>query len=73
MKKFHEKCDGVADTLVLVETEFGKKIGGYTPVKWSSKDNWVSDKKFKSFLFSLTEGDKFTLTQEDSALHHHEK
>jgi hypothetical protein len=31
--------------MVLVETEFGKKIGGYTPAKWSSSNlgNWMKD------------------------------
>jgi hypothetical protein len=35
-KKFHEKCDGVADTLTVIWTEFDKKIGGFTPLKWKS-------------------------------------
>jgi hypothetical protein len=35
-KKFHEKCDGVGDTLTVAWTEFDRKIGGYTPLKWSS-------------------------------------
>ena len=33
-KKFHEKCDGIENTVTIVETEFGKIIGGYTPLKW---------------------------------------
>jgi hypothetical protein len=36
VKKFHEKCDGVANTLTVALTEFDKKIGGFTPLKWSS-------------------------------------
>ena len=35
-KKFHEKCDGIVDTVTVVLTEFDRKIGGYTPLKWSS-------------------------------------
>ena len=33
---FHEKCDGVAHTLTLVRTNFGRTLGGYTPAKWKS-------------------------------------
>ena len=33
---FHEKCDNKADTVVLVRTEFGKTIGGYTHYPWIS-------------------------------------
>jgi hypothetical protein len=38
IKKFHEKCDSVPNTLVLIETEFGRVLGGYTPIPWTSKD-----------------------------------
>jgi len=76
VKKFHEKYDGVADTLTLVETEFNKKIGGYTPLKWNSPASGVfciplSDESMTSFLFSLTEGDKFELTDKAHAAFHH--
>ena len=27
---FHKKCNNISDTLVLVRTEFGKIIGGFT-------------------------------------------
>jgi hypothetical protein len=36
VRKFHEKCNGVSNTILFVKTEFGKKIGGYTPLKWES-------------------------------------
>ena len=38
-KAFHEKCDNQEDTLVLVRTEFGKTIGGYTHYPWRSVNN----------------------------------
>lgn len=49
-------------------TEFGKKIGGYTPLKWDSKTGWLDDQSMKSFVFSLTEGDKFKLISGDYAI-----
>ena len=35
-KEFHRWCDGKAPTLVVVRTNFGKTLGGYTPVPWKS-------------------------------------
>ena len=32
---FHNKCDNKEDTLVLIRTEFGKTIGGYTHYYWT--------------------------------------
>jgi TLD len=44
-QEFHKKCDTITNTLTLVETEYGKVIGGYTPLAWSStKKNWAADK-----------------------------
>ena len=62
IKKFHELCDNIPDTLTLVHNEFGKKFGGYTPVAWTSdKKHWVADKSLKSFIFSVDMGEKFKL------------
>ena len=61
--KFHEKCDGIANTLTVIETEFNRKIGGFTPCAWDSpEDNgYGADNLKESFIFSLTNNDKFTL------------
>ena len=43
--KFHEKCDNIPNTMLLVRTEFDKVIGGFTPLAWnSSKKHWAADK-----------------------------
>ena len=63
--KWYEKCGNIPNTLTIVETEFGKVIGGFTTFKWVRNDQWVSavnDEK-NHFLFSLTNNDKFTITQ----------
>ena len=49
--KFHEKCDNIQDTLILVETGEGKRFGGFTTQKWEG-DN-VDKKDDDSFIFSL--------------------
>jgi len=62
IKQFHKKCDGQSGTLLVVENEYGKIIGGYTPVAWSSaRKQWAADKSLKSFIFSLNMREKFGL------------
>lgn len=69
-KRFHEKCDGIADTVTVIWTEFDKKIGGFTPLKWSSPQDvtYATDNGKESFLFSLTHNDKFTLQKPQYAI-----
>ncbi len=48
---FHEKCDEAKSTLVLVETDKGKRFGGFTSCSWSGD---CEDKKDEeAFVFSL--------------------
>ena len=60
-KKFHEHCDGIPNTLVLIRTEQGKTLGGFTTPPWNSDKKWMPDPDLKSFLFSIDEGMKFPL------------
>ena len=51
--------------MTIIETEFGKVIGGFTKFKWVKNNEYVSavnDEK-NHFLFSLTNNDKFTITK----------
>ena len=48
---FHEKCDEAKSTLVLVETDKGKRFGGYTTCSWSG--DCVDKKDEDAFVFSL--------------------
>ena len=57
---FHEKCDNQNDTLLLVRTEFGKTIGGYTHYPWQPENPWhFSDVGRRAFIFSLDMQEKF--------------
>ena len=48
---FHTKCDDANSTLVLIETDKGKRFGGYTSCTWAGE---CEDKKDKdAFIFSL--------------------
>ena len=61
MSPFHQRCNNKNDTLVLIRTEFGKTIGGYTHYPWKSLSNctYVSDSGCKAFIFSLDMKEKF--------------
>ena len=48
---FHAKCDGAKSTIVLVETNKGKRFGGYTTCSWSG--DCVDKKDEEAFVFSL--------------------
>lgn len=60
--EFHKRCDNIPNTLVLLETEYGRVLGGYTPLVWnSSKKHWAADKSLSSFIFSVDMREKFNL------------
>ena len=48
---FHAKCDGAKSTLVLVETDKGRRFGGYTTCDWSGE--CIGKKDEDAFVFSL--------------------
>ena len=50
-KEFHKKCDNAKSTIVLIETDKGKRFGGYTSVNWKGK--CLKKKDRDSFIFSL--------------------
>ena len=62
-KDFHRNCDNKGPTLTLIETNKGKKFGGYTPINWESPD--YQDKTDDlTFIFSLNSMLKFTKFQD---------
>ena len=54
--KFHEKCDGIENTLTIVLTQHDKVIGGFTSLPWRSEGDWFEDREGTTFLFSLSSG-----------------
>jgi hypothetical protein len=59
---FHKLCDEIPHTLTVIETEYDKVIGGYTPLPWnSSKKHWAADKSMNSFIFSMDLREKYSL------------
>jgi hypothetical protein len=56
IKKFHELCDEEENTFTIIKTEFGKLIGGFTPLKWNNKHG--RDRSNKTFLLSISMKEK---------------
>ena len=48
---FHEKCDEARSTLVLIETDKGKRFGGFTTCSW--RGDCIDKKDEDAFIFSL--------------------
>ena len=48
---FHAKCDDARSTLVLVETDKGRRFGGFTTCSWSG--DCIEKKDEDAFVFSL--------------------
>ena len=48
---FHAKCDDAKSTLVLVETDKGRRFGGFTTCSWAG--DCVDKKDEDAFIFSL--------------------
>eukprot|EP00357_Protocruzia_adherens_P016222 CAMPEP_0114977066 /NCGR_PEP_ID=MMETSP0216-20121206/3027_1 /TAXON_ID=223996 /ORGANISM="Protocruzia adherens, Strain Boccale" /LENGTH=748 /DNA_ID=CAMNT_0002338075 /DNA_START=104 /DNA_END=2350 /DNA_ORIENTATION=+ len=76
--EFHKRCDGHANTVIVVKTGKDAVFGGYSDVAWSSESGQKASKE--TFLFSLTDGKgrkavRFELREgfEQQALFHHGK
>ncbi len=50
-KKFHSKCETVANTLTIIKSEHGNIFGGFTEKAWNSSDKFYEDQN--AFIFSL--------------------
>ena len=45
-KDFHDKCDGIPNTIVLVKRRLSNYVfGGVTTKAWDSTGNWITDNK----------------------------
>ena len=57
-ESFHEKCDGIEKTVILVKTKKYKRFGGFTTNKWNHNNGGFSNDS-KAFLFNLITMDIF--------------
>ena len=49
--QFHNKCNGILNTLTFVKAKNGRRIWGFANQGWHSNNAWINDKN--AFLFSL--------------------
>ena len=61
-----EKCGGKGPLLHVIESEKGKRCGGYSDVKWPKTDIHKFHPDPKAFLFSLTHLTKHPVKQDKS-------
>ena len=63
---FHEKCDDAESSLVLVETDKGKRFGGFTTCSWAG--NCEEKKDEDAFVFSLDKMEVYENIPEEEAI-----
>jgi len=56
--KFHEKCDNIGETIVIIKTNKGEIFGGYTNESWSTVVHTRNYASTDSFIFSLKNGNR---------------
>ena len=52
-KVFHDKCDGISNTITIVHSEYNHVFGGFTKIPWSSPNRRQEFKDASAFLFLL--------------------
>jgi hypothetical protein len=50
---FHARCDGHLNTVTLISSTNNCIFGGYTPVAWGSRSDYVPDPSLASFIFTI--------------------
>jgi hypothetical protein len=58
---FHTKCDNIADTLVVIQSNHGKVFGGRTSKMWNHCDRGWMKEDGSAFIFSLDNKTKFNV------------
>ena len=51
-KDFHDKCDGIPNTITIIKTKKNNKFGGYITYKWDKSSQWINNDE-NCFIFSL--------------------
>jgi len=48
---FREKCKNHVHTICIARSNFGKILGGYSPMKWANYNVWTKITGGESFVF----------------------
>ncbi len=76
IKRYFQKCGDLTNTIIIAKTKKGKIIGGFTPLILNPSANWsspyeyqyIKDESNSSFIFSLSEKQKFQLKKDKEAI-----
>ena len=63
---FHKKCDRASSTLVLIETDKGKRFGGFTKCSWAGE--CIEKKDENAFVFSLDKMETYDIIPNEEAI-----
>ena len=63
---FHQKCDKIKNTLVLIKASGNKRFGGFTSETWDGDD--VNKKDDKSFIFSIDKMKVYDIIEGENAI-----
>ena len=63
---FHQRCDKAESSLVLIETNKGKRFGGFTTCNW--RGNCIDKKDEEAFVFSLDKMKIYANIPEEDAI-----
>ena len=55
LNTFHEKCKNHLHTICIARSNFGKVLGGYSPMKWESYRSHTKITGGESFVFFYDE------------------
>ena len=63
---FHQKCDKIKNTLILIKASGNKRFGGFTSETWDGDD--VNKKDDKSFIFSIDKMKVYDIIEGENAI-----
>ncbi len=68
-KDFHKKCDYMGSTLVIIQSDTGRRFGGYSSISWDqTRNGWCNEGVV--FLFSLDTRKYYKNTQGSYYVNH---
>ena len=67
ISSFHQSCDKIRPTLILILTDNGCRIGGFVTKPWDIDPNTKSKKDEFAFIFSLDLCEKYTILNNNSS------
>ena len=65
-QSFHQKCDKIKNTLILIKASGNKRFGGFTSETWDGND--INKKDDNSFIFSIDKMKVYDVIEGENAI-----